>query len=460
MLEHLHFVGINGSGMSGLARLCMARGHTVTGADQQPASATAAAFRRDGVPVGADGDGALPAGVDRVVISAAIKPEHPARAAADAAGVPVVKYAALLGELLNADGTTGVCVAGTHGKSTTTSMLAHVCISAGLDPGVIVGARTPHLPDANGEPGNFRVGSGERGGILIAESCEYDRSFHHFRPTHAAILNVEADHLDIYGSLEAVVESFRVFASQATGTLLIAHGCPHRDAIAGALDTAVETFGAEAGADWRFVHDAETGGVELHRGGAAVAAWTNAMPGAHTAADSAAAAVLAHRLGAPWLAIADALCGFRGLGRRMEALGERDGVLVLDDYAHHPTEIRATLGALAARPMRTGRLLCVFQPHQHSRTRFLLDDFADSFGAADVVLVPDIFFVRDSAADQAAVTSADLVERLTARGVDARHLPTFEGLTAELREVAAPGDLVVTMGAGPVDQIARAFLEG
>ncbi|MEM7626326.1 MAG: UDP-N-acetylmuramate--L-alanine ligase [Planctomycetota bacterium] len=452
--RRLHFVGVGGSGMSGLAKLAAQRGASVSGSDRGE-SAAVAAVRDAGIDVTLEQTAAsVPEECDTVVISAAIPPDHPEVVEARRRGVEVVKYAAMLGRLMASPGTTGVAIAGTHGKSTTTSILCHVLLSAGLDPSFILGAHCEQIG------GGSRAGGAAGGTTLIAEACEYDRSFHNFAPTHATILNVEADHLDLYKSIDEIVESFATFArlipgQSAGGSLLIQHESPHRLNITAGLDCGVETLGFASQADWRVTVDGNR--VTLHERGEAVCAWDKPLPGDHFAFNAAAAAVTAHRLGAAWDDIGPAIAGFQGLDRRMQTLGRREGVLLLDDYGHHPTEVDTTLRALRQHH-DPARLICVFQPHQHSRTRHLMEQFVVSFGAADIVVVPEIFFVRDSEQERQAVTSGALVERLRAQGVTAMHLHPFDAIVEQLQVMAKPGDLIVTMGAGDVWKIGRGFL--
>ncbi len=445
--RRVHFVGIGGCGMSGLARIARQRGAVCTGSDLA-ASETTRRLIAEGIAVTHEQHaGSVPDGCDLLVISAAIRPDHPELVAARRRGVEVLKYAELLGRLMSAS--RGVAVAGTHGKSTTTSLLSHVLITAGLDPSFIVGANCPQIG------GGARVGGGD---LLVAEACEYDRSFHNFHPAHAVILNLEADHLDLYRSLDEIVEAFAVFARQVRpeGSLLIQHEMPQRLAVVAGLGCAVETIGYAPQADWRVRVEGRS--VELHGPDADDrCAWRNPLAGEHMAYNAAAAAVLAHRVGVPWDRVGPAIESFQGLDRRMQTLGRHAGVTVVDDYGHHPTEIDTTLRALR-QAHQPARLICVFQPHQHSRTRFFLDEFAASFGEADLVLVPDIYFVRDSENERQAVTADDLVQRLRRRGVEAIHLAAFEAIVEHLQTVTHPGDLVVTMGAGDVWKIGRSYL--
>ena len=452
--KRLHFVGIGGCGMSGLARMAAKHGARCTGTDLSE-SDTVARLREAGIAVSLDQSGtALPSELDLLVISAAIKPTHPEVVEATRRGASVMKYAQLLGRLMV--GRVGVAIAGTHGKSTTTSILSHILIQTGLDPSFIVGAHCEQIG------GGFRV-SDKRGPdeLLVAEACEYDRSFHNFHPTHGTILNVEADHLDLYSSIDEIVEAFSIFAKRlpAHGSLLIHHESPHRLAITAGIDAKVQTIGFMPQADWRV--GVRMGNVRLHYKDKPVCEWVNPMPGDHFAYNAAVAAITARRLGAPWDGIAKAIASFAGLDRRMQTLGQRSipggSVTVIDDYGHHPTEIDTTLRALRQHH-DPKRLVCVFQPHQHSRTRHLMEQFATSFEVADIVIVPEIYFVRDSEQERHAVTAGHLVDRLRKQGVTAMHLHPFEAIVEQLELITRPGDLVVTMGAGDVWKIGKAYL--
>ncbi|HEX2839046.1 MAG TPA: Mur ligase domain-containing protein [Phycisphaerales bacterium] len=478
-------IGIGGSGMSGLARILKGRGAVVCGSDQEESDLTKS-LEAAGVEVDFDQSrGHLPQDCGLVIASAAVRPDHPQWMEAERRGLPVLLYAEAIGKCML--GRTGMCIAGTHGKSTTTAMLGCVLTDCGLDPTVIVGATSTQLlhgclagSDRDVTPGatGFRLGSAAvpRGvlaggpGLLVAESCEFNRSFHNFHPTIASISSVEADHLDVYGTLEAVIEAFHQFArllpsAAAGGRLLIAHDGAHRREVTRGLDCAVETIGFTPEADYVVTFDPLTRAVQLSHQHMTIARWTNIVPGAHNAFNASVALVLAIWAGADPARAAMSLAHFGGIDRRMQFLGER-GVpggtaRVYDDYGHHPTEIEVTLRALreAERPeLRAGRLICVFQPHQHSRTRHLLEEFANSFSQADIVIVPHIYFVRDSEEERQKVTADDLVARLREKGVKALHLSPFETIVEHLQTLVRPGDVVVTMGAGPVWQVARGFL--
>lgn len=488
---HVYFIGIGGSGMSGLARVFAARGAKVSGSDQAPSAATAS-LREAGITVEFDqASGVLPPGLGLVVASAAIKPDHPQWAQATRQGITVMLYAEALGRVMQ--GATGVAIAGTHGKSTTTAMLGAALVDAGLDPGVIVGATSRQLQRGNlgfaesDASVGFRVGASQvpsgalagRPGILVAEACEYNRSFHNYRPTVASISSVEADHLDVYGTLDAVVESFRQFAlllppASDGGKLLIAHDNAHRREVTAGLSCEVHTIGFSPEADWVVAYDPRTREVRLTHERREVAIWRNSVPGSHNAFNASVALVLASWLGADVPRVATSLGAFRGVDRRLQLLGERPisatavgepasgSVRVFDDYGHHPTEVDVTLRALreAERPEeRGGRLICVFQPHQHSRTKHLMEEFATSFKHADIVIVPHIYFVRDSEEDRHLVTAGDLVDRLREKGVRAMHLYPFAAIIEQLGNLCRAGDVVVVMGAGDVWKIGTGFLE-
>jgi UDP-N-acetylmuramate--alanine ligase len=462
----IYLIGIGGCGVSGLALLLESLGASCRGSDVVESGFTQT-LERHGIDVSFDQTAAtIPAECDLVIASAAIKPDHPERQAAERRGIEILTYAQALGRVQTER--TGISIAGTHGKSTTAAMLCHILIECGLDPSFIIGAMCGQIGGGS-QTGGDRIPIGPlagRSGLFIAEACEFNRSFHHHRPQVALINNVEEDHLDIYGSLANVVEAFGEFArlvprDEDGGRLLIAHDGAHRREITAGLRCRIETFGFSPAADYQVVTDLAVQRVGLLREGMWLAQWTNAMPGEHNALNSAGAAILANYLGADWEDIARATNRFAGLDRRMQQLGTRtvDGgeVIVYDDYGHHPTEIEKTLHALrsAEQPQR---LICVFQPHQHSRTRFLLEEFAQSFSSADVVIVPHIYFVRDSEIEKQRVSARDLVDRLRQRGVMAMHVYPFDAIVEQLEILCRPGDLLVIMGAGPVWQIGRSFL--
>jgi len=477
-------IGIGGCGMSALARLMSEAGLTVTGCDSTPSPVTQALANAK-VSVGFDETTEhLPEDANLVIASAAIKPDHPMMIEATRRGLPIMSYPQALGVCMR--GRTGIAIAGTHGKSTTTAMLGCALTDAKIEPSVIVGATCSQLANGalseNKSAVGYRVGHGKipiggwkgKSGVLLAEACEFNRSFHHLGPTIASISQIEADHLDIYGSLDAVVEAFAEFAqliapAKDGGKLIIAYDGAHRREVTAGLKCSIETIGFNPAADWVIGYEPSTKQVSVHEPGTPSTpdgtdrTWTLSMPGEHNAFNSAMAYALGRSVGADGELLAKSFEAFTGLDRRLQLLGTRDGVRVYDDYGHHPTEIDATLRALAQseNPGKVGgRLICVFQPHQHSRTRFFLDEFATSFENADIVIVPHIYFVRDSEIEKHQVSSADLVDKLRARGVRAMHLYPFEAIIEQLENLCRPGDLLVVMGAGPVWKIGKGYLDG
>lgn len=485
-----HLIGIGGCGMSGLARMLISRGASVTGSDMAK-TPTTTALEAQGVPITLQQTAkTIPADTSIVVASAAIRPDHPERIAAEERGLEVLSYAEALGKCML--GRVGVAVSGTHGKSTTVGMLGHVLIACGIDPTVIIGATSSAFPDTNNKPSGFRLGDEQAGkGVVLAEACEFNRSFHSLQPTIGAVMNVEADHLDIYGSIDGVVEAFGDFAAKlpdasAGGKLLIAHEGTHRREVTARCTCEIETIGYAPSANWRVqvLNDGSATVTPTHTDKKAVIGpFRLRQPGEHMVMNAAFAAVIAASLGASPTEITHALESFQGVDRRMQRLNDvpmssssntadpSQSIAVFDDYGHHPTEIETTLRSLRSamlegqdanatdRRNARGRLICVFQPHQHSRTRFLLEEFAQSFTHADVVVVPEIYFVRDSEIEKAKVRSSDLVDKLIARDVKAMHVHPMSAIVDQLRVLVRGGDVLVVMGAGPVTWIAHEFVK-
>lgn len=453
--RHVHFVGIGGIGTSGIARMLLARGRAVSGSDLRPSPLLEELARRGArVTLGHRPEN-LPPQTELVIASAAVKPDNVELAAARRRGLPVLKYAQALGRLMEAY--TGIAVAGTHGKSTTTALTAYILRRAALEPSFVVGADVPQLGGSSG------TGAGPH---FVVEACEYDRSFLNLHPTFACITNIEEDHLDYYRDIEDITAAFARFAEQvAPGGLLVVNGRdPRAVSAAQAARAPTTTFAVEAEADWRATDLTVERGCfrfTLRRGARRWPGFRLALPGVHYVEDALAAVALAVAAGAEVEVCRRAVAEFRGARRRFERLGEVAGVQVVDDYAHHPTEIRATLRA-ARLCFPRARLWCVFQPHQHSRTRFLLAEFARSFADADRLLLPDIYFVRDSEEERRAVSSADLVAAIRRQGRSAeevRYLPTFAEIEEVLRRELVPGDVLITMGAGDVWKLGQRLLQ-
>jgi len=449
-----HLIGIGGVGMSALARVLMANGAVVSGSDQYEGTAVQSLSSQGAmVFIGHEEDN-LPEKLDGVVYSAAVKPDNPEFSAALARGCAVVKYAQMLGELMARY--RGVAVCGTHGKSTTSAWLSYVLRQAGEDINFVVGARLTQLQASSG------VGTSP---YFVAEACEYDRSFLNIKPKIACLLNIEADHLDYYKDESEIVNAFIDFAAGiAHGGTLVANGqdanvkrvvrhCrPDVQCVTYGLDSTCDVYAGSLMLNQGVYHfDVMYRGERLGRTHAT-------LPGLHNVMNALAVITTAMSMEVKAEAILTQLPAFEGIDRRMMVKGRSKGVTVLDDYAHHPTEIRATLSAIQER-FEPRRLWCVFQPHQYSRTRFLLDDFAESFKLAYVTIVPEIYFVRDSEETKQAVNAQVLVERLAGQGSKAVFIQGFTEICEYLVDRVEPGDVVVTMGAGDIWKVADEYIQ-
>ncbi len=447
--KRVHFIGIGGCGMSGLARILLDVGAVVSGSEQKPNTQTFE-LTKSGVKISRTQSGELLSrDVDLIVRTAAVPENNAEYQAGRALGIRCIKYAQLLGELMAER--LGIAVAGTHGKSTTTAMIAWALTQCGADPSWVVGGTVGQL----GHTGS-RSGTGE---TFVAEACEYDRSYHNLHPRVAVITNIEEDHLDCYSGINEINESFHQFAALVPADgLIISNGTDRnvQRALAGiSVPLELVSLGGQtiwSTQDLGIINGCHHGTVSYR--GRVVGELRLSVPGAHNLMNATMALAACNACNVDLNTAIEALNAFTGVDRRMTDMGRCNGAILIDDYGHHPTEIRATLSALREK-YQPRRLICVFQPHQHSRTRFLLDDFADSFAQADQVIVPDIYFVRDSEAERQRVSSQDLVQRITARGQSARHIAEFSAIVAHLKNELQPGDVLATMGAGNVWEIAR-----
>lgn len=446
-LGRVHFTGIGGAGMSGIARIMIARGVTVSGSDSA-GSDLLASLAALGADVHAGHAAANVAGADTVVVSSAIRPGNPELAEAHARGLRVLHRAAALASLML--GRRGAAVAGTHGKTTTTSMLTTALRHCGADPGYVIGGILT-------ETGlGAQDGTGE---VFVAEADESDGSFLMLSPEVAVVTSVEADHLDNYAGLAEIEAAFAAFTRRIVpGGVLVAcaddPGARSLAAAAAGLPIRVRTYGEADDADYRItavhlrgmnVGLEVSGAPEAGSGLRPVARLEVAVPGRHNALNATAAYAAAIELGLPAGQIATGLAAYRGARRRMEPKGEAAGVLVLDSYAHHPTEIAADLRA--ARGIRGGgRVIAIFQPHLYSRTRIFAAEFGEALGLADEVVVLDVYAARE---DPEPGVTGDLVASAVPGG-RAVFLPDFQAAPALLADIARPGDLILTMGAGDV----------
>ena len=462
---HIHFLGIAGIGVSALAQVAQARGIRVSGSDPNADPAVSPAIARlqqGGATLYRDHKaGNLAADVDLVVASAAVAEDNPEVRAAHGRGVRVVSRADFLGELMAAHRGPKIAIAGTHGKTTTTGMLGVLLQNAGLDPTVFVGGEVAEMG------GNVRVGSAD--GPFVAEACEAYDSFLSLKPDIAVLTNVEADHLDHYGTAERVQAAFVRFLQNILpgGTIVACADDPGAQAVLSRfLSTASVTYGMSDPTAQMQAHSLQLDAQTAFTWGDATdpACDTRILlqvPGRHNVLNALAAATVATLLHVPVAAIADGLRAFHGATRRQEILGEAplEGgtVLVMDDYAHHPTEIRATLDALrGAYPQR--RLVAIFQPHLYSRTRDFLGQFAEALAAADALIVTDIYAARETAIE--GVRASDIVnlaQKLHA-AAPIFYLPDKAAIPGALAALARPGDLTVFLGAGDIRVQGEAFL--
>ena len=442
-IKNIHFVGIGGIGMSGIAEILAEDGVRVSGCDLKRSASTDLLLSR-GIPVSLGHDPAHLAGVDAVVVTAAVKGENPEIDAAAHRGIPVIPRKEMLGAL--AERKRSVGVSGTHGKTTTSAMIATIVEEAGLDPTILVGGMLRNIG------GNAKRGQGD---LLVVEADEYDRTFHHLHPEIAVVTNIEADHLEYYGSFEAIADAFRVFVEGIRpGGLVI--GCADEPAVAkllDAVDVRVLRYGLSGGADLTARN------LTFHDRGSSfevegVGFFKLFVPGEHNVRNALAAIAVARELGIDTAVIAGALAKFLGVDRRFQILGDYGGAIVVDDYAHHPTEIRATLSA-ARNGYPRRRIVALFQPHLYSRTRDFAREFGQSLRGADVALVAPIYAAREKPIEG---ISARLIAEAIG-GIEFLDRTNAE-IVNEMRRRLEPNDVFITMGAGDVHEIAEALVRG
>ncbi len=441
--KRAHLVGIGGVSMSPLAEVLHGEGLLVTGSDMKE-SETVARLRSQGIPVTI---GHLPESVegkDFIIRTAAVHDENPEIAAALQAGIPVFERAQAWGSIMRRY-ENAVCISGTHGKTSTTSMCTHIAMEAKIDPTVMIGGTLPILGTGH------RVGKGK---TIILESCEYCNSFLSFYPTVAVILNVEADHLDFFKDLEDVEHSFRAFADLVPyGGVVLANGEDENTMKALEGKQGVVTFGVEHG-DFHAENLTWSQGFpdfDVVRDGRTLAHITLQVPGLHNVKNALAAAAASLLLGIPGEAVTRGLAAFHGAGRRFDFKGTVKGADVYDDYAHHPAELKALLDTAAT--LGYQRVICAFQPHTYTRTKALFSEFAAVLRQPDVTLLAEIFAAREQ--NEVGIYSKDLAAAVP--GAEA--VPDFETLTKRLYDMARPGDLILTVGAGDIYTVGEALVK-
>lgn len=449
---YVHFIGIGGISMSGLAEILMNEGFRVSGSDMKSSELTDNLEKKGAViSIGQKVENI--SDPDLVVYTAAIHPDNPEYAEAVKKGIPMLSRAELLGEIMANYGE-AVNVSGTHGKTTTTSMITDIMLEAGKEPTVTVGG----MLDAIG--GNIKIGKRD---LFIAEACEYTNSFLSFHPTIAVILNVEADHLDFFKDIDDIRSSFKRFAltlpQDDRGYLIINGDIRDVSYFTDAVKCGCLTFGKAPGCDLTAADiefdDKACASYSLIVKGENKGRVVLSVPGEHNVYNSLAAIGVGLRLGIGLDTIIRALKGYTGTKRRFELKGNVRGFDVIDDYAHHPQEIEATLKAAAMYPHK--KLFVVFQPHTYTRTKALLNEFADALCGADEVILADIYAAREK--NTIGISSGDLADLIAEKGGRSVYIPDFESIKEYIYDNVKEGDLLITMGAGNVVDIADQLIK-
>ncbi len=448
---HIHFIGIGGISMSGLAEILLEEGFTISGSDAKESPLTDK-LASEGVQISYPQSAAnITSGIDAVVYTAAIHEDNPEFAAAKNTGLPMLSRAELLGQIMD-NYANSVAVAGTHGKTTTTSMLSQVLLAADSDPTISVGGILKAIH------GNIRVGHSD---VFLTEACEYTNSFLNFHPKYSLILNIEEDHLDFFKDLADIRHSFRRFAENTAegGTIIINGAITDYEEIVKDLPVSVVTYGLTEACDYypsdiTFDEKGCATYTAMHQGRAFTSVKLN-IPGMHNVSNSLAVIAAALSLKIELSTITSGISQFTGTDRRFELKGMyKDGVTVIDDYAHHPTEIAATLTAAQNYPHK--RIICVFQPHTYTRTKAFLKDFAKALSLADVIVLADIYAARET--DTLGISSKNIEDDLKALGKEAYYFPSFDEIENFLQKKCMNGDLLITMGAGDVVKIGEHLL--
>lgn len=447
---HVHFIGIGGISMSGLAEILMKEGFTISGSDMNE-SMLLDRLRSKGAlincPQSADN---ITDDIDLVVYTAAISESNPEYAAAVSSQVPMLPRAELLGQIM-ANYESSIAVSGTHGKTTTTSMISSILLAADTDPTISVGGMLKAIG------GNIRVGSSEN---FLAEACEYTNSFLHFYPKYSLILNIEEDHLDFFKDLNDIRNSFHLFALQtkADGAIIINGDIEDYEEITKGYAGKVITFGMSQSNTYYpkdITFDTQGNAqFQLYKEDACLGKISLGVPGLHNVANALSAIALGDLMGLSFDAIAQGLASFHGTGRRFEYKGTWNKITIIDDYAHHPSEIAATIAATRNYPHK--RLVIVFQPHTYTRTRALLEDFGTALAEADLVLLADIYAAREQ--NTIGITSDAVRIEIEKNGGQALYIPDFEEIEKYLQKNCNEGDLLITMGAGNVYKVGEDLL--
>lgn len=447
---HVHFIGIGGISMSGLAEILLSEGFTVSGSDNRESELTEQ-LRKAGatVTIGQSYDNITP-DIDLVVYTAAIRMDNPEFGAAMERNLPMITRAQLLGQIMR-NYENAIAISGTHGKTTTSSMASEILLTKNTDPTLSIGGMLKTIG------GNIRIGHSD---YFLTEACEYTNSFLSFFPRYGVILNIEEDHLDFFKDLADIRNSFHKFALllPENGALIINGEIENLDEITTDVKCPVRTFGLSAQFDYyatdisydEFGHPSYT----LHTPGGATYPVHLGVVGIHNVYNSMAALALSDTLFFNLEESIPAVQACVGAARRFEKKGEIGGVTIIDDYAHHPTEIKATLTAAEKYPHKS--LWCVFQPHTYSRTKALLNDFADALSMAEHVVLADIYAARET--DTLGISSENLMKEIQKRGTDCHYFHSFSEIEIFLLQNCNPGDVLITMGAGDVLRVGEELL--
>lgn len=450
--KHIYFLGIGGISMSGLAEILHSKGFLVSGSDMKESKATNHLLKRGiKIYIGHNYEN-ITDDIDLLVYTAAVKEDNPEMIAAKDKGIKIIDRAELLGEVMKSY-ESAIAVSGTHGKTTTTSMISEILLSADADPTISIGGI---LPSING---NIKIGNSK---YFIAEACEYFDSFLKFNPLVAVILNVEADHLDYFKDLNQIQTSFKKFAQRVRkeGTVVINKEIENLDYIIDSLKCNVVTYSStDKKADWTaeniiHVDDGKNSFDAVFKGEVMGRVSLN-IPGNHNIANALAACAAASSVGMDMKSIIKGLGNFGGAKRRFQFKGSFNGTVVIDDYAHHPTEVRTTLEA--AKNVKHNKLWCVFQPHTFSRTKAFLNEFANSFENADNIIIAKIYAAREK--DTGEISGQDLAEKIKNKGKNAIYIDNFEQIEEYLIRNCKQGDMLITMGAGDVYLVGEAVIK-
>ena len=447
---HIHFIGIGGISMSGLAEILLEEDFRISGSDAKASPLTRSLEEKGAVIHYGQRASNITDDIDVVVYTAAIHPDNPEFACAMEKNIPMLTRAELLGQIMrNYD--TPIAISGTHGKTTTTSMVSHILLEGDCDPTISVGGILPAIG------GNIRVGASE---TFVTEACEYTNSFLSFFPKISVILNMDADHLDFFKDIDDIRHSFRRFAQllPADGTLIINADTPEYESIIRDLPCQVITYGLDHPADYtaeditwdKYGHASFT----VKKNGCKVGSYYLRVPGIHNVSNALAAIAVGKLLDLPDEVIVKGLGSFTGTDRRFQYKGEVGGITIIDDYAHHPTEIAATLESAKNYPHE--KIWCVFQPHTYTRTKALLPEFAKALTLADHVVLADIYAARET--DDLGISSRDLQKQIQELGTPCDYFPTFDEIESFLLKSCTHGDLLITMGAGDVVNIGEHLL--